>query len=361
MVQPKFTILSALAASFMMLTSAYADCLAGTCQEGPGKMAYSDGGVYEGNFKEGYRDGQGTYVWPNKTKYVGTWERGDQNGQGIFYDAEGKESFNGTWNHGQQIAMVKDAKGQMIATGCVSGNCQEGYGTYVYADGDKYEGGFKGGTRSGMGTFSWGSGIKYVGAWEAGNQNGQGTQYNPDGSVSYSGQWQNGKQVAANANGASAESKAQIASNVCVSGDCQNGIGKMSFPGLGTYEGAFKNGIREGQGTFVWDSGQKYTGAWSADNITGHGLITYADGRKFEGSFKDGTRMIGVFSWNDGSKYTGSFKDDRLGGLGVMQNADGSWYVGSYENDQRNGQGTQYKPDGSVDFAGTWKNDNKAS
>lgn len=342
---------------------ALADCVSGNCQDGFGKATYTDGGSYEGNFKEGYRHGQGTYTWANKVKYVGNWERGDQNGQGTSYGADGNVIFAGSWNHGQQLTVSANASvpGGSVTSGCISGNCQDGFGTYVFADGDKYEGAFRGGTREGMGTFTWPTGIKYVGQWKGGVQEGQGTQFNADGSVFFDGSWQAGKQVAAvNQQSPSGDAKASIAANSCVSGDCQSGTGKYVYAGIGTYEGSFKDGVRSGQGTFKWNEGHIYTGSWAADKMNGRGTITFSDGRKFDGVYKDGVRMVGNFIWVDGSRYSGSFKDDHLGGLGVLQNADGSWYIGSFENDRRNGQGTAYKADGTVDFVGNWKNDERA-
>ena len=114
--------LSSFAALLLGALPAFEDCVSGNCQDGIGKMTYTDGGEYEGSFKQGYRDGQGTYTWGNKTKYTGNWERGDQNGQGSLYDAEGKVTFAGTWNRGQQVAVALNAAGTPVQSGCVSGN-----------------------------------------------------------------------------------------------------------------------------------------------------------------------------------------------------------------------------------------------
>lgn len=41
---------------------------------GQGKQKYSDGGIYEGQFKDNARNGQGTITYPNNnTSYKGLW------------------------------------------------------------------------------------------------------------------------------------------------------------------------------------------------------------------------------------------------------------------------------------------------
>ena len=54
---------------------------------------YADGAWYDGEFKNDYRHGQGTFYWTNGTKYIGSWFDGDMHGEGIIYYNDGsKES-----------------------------------------------------------------------------------------------------------------------------------------------------------------------------------------------------------------------------------------------------------------------------
>ena len=48
---------------------------------------------------------------------------------------------------------------------CISGNCVNGYGTYTYADGDKYVGEWGNGKRNGQGTYTYADGGKKAGIW----------------------------------------------------------------------------------------------------------------------------------------------------------------------------------------------------
>ena len=45
-------------------------------------------------------------------------------------------------------------------------------------------------------------------------------------------------------------------------GDCVNNFSKKNYSN-GHYIGEFKNQNEDGQGTFVWNSGEKYTGGWN--------------------------------------------------------------------------------------------------
>ena len=81
-----------------------------------------------------------------------------------------------------------------IAPVCIQGNCDDGFGTYTWANGDKYVGEFEGGKYNGQGTLTHGlesdwAGDKYVGEFKDDNFNGQGTYTSADGTVR-SGLWE---------------------------------------------------------------------------------------------------------------------------------------------------------------------------
>ena len=77
---------------------------------------------------------------------------------------------------------------------CIKGDCNNGYGTYTYADGSKYAGEFKDGKKHGQGTYTYQSGSKYVGEFKDDKKHGQGTFTFASGKV-MKGVWKNGKLV----------------------------------------------------------------------------------------------------------------------------------------------------------------------
>ena len=51
---------------------------------------------------------------------------------------------------------------------CIEGDCNNGYGTYTFANGDKYVGEWKDGKQHGQGTFTGTDGTVMKGIWENG-------------------------------------------------------------------------------------------------------------------------------------------------------------------------------------------------
>ena len=58
---------------------------------------------------------------------------------------------------------------------CISGNCNDGQGTYTWTNGDKYVGEYQDDKRHGQGTAILASGDKYVGEYQDNKHHGQGT------------------------------------------------------------------------------------------------------------------------------------------------------------------------------------------
>lgn len=73
----------------------------------------------------------------------------DGNGSYLF---ENGDLYNGLWKKG----------------------IPNGYGVYEFANGDVYKGAWKSGLMEGRGTYRYTNGDKYIGAWKAGKMNGRG-------------------------------------------------------------------------------------------------------------------------------------------------------------------------------------------
>ena len=77
------------------------------------------------------------------------------------------------------------------------------------------------------------------------------------------------------------------------------------------YEGQVENGIPNGQGTITYPDGRKYVGEYKNGKIwNGQGTKTWTNGDMYEGEFKDGLQNgQGTYTWSDGRKYVGEWKD----------------------------------------------------
>lgn len=112
---------------------------------GKGKIFYSDGRYFEGNFVDGQRGGHGVFTWPNKCKYDGLWQ-----------------------------------------ADCVD------KGTYWYADGTRYEGQLDAEcSRNGYGVYFWLDGSRHEGEWVKNMRHGHGKYFDSKGLLLQEGEWQN--------------------------------------------------------------------------------------------------------------------------------------------------------------------------
>jgi len=104
----------------------------------------------------------------------------------------------------------------------------------------------------------------------------------------------------------------------CQEGDCEEGYGVYQWPNRDKYEGNFKNGKANGQGTCYFADGRKYVGNWKNGKRDGQGTFTRSDGRKYVGNWKnDKFEGQGTFTWTNGDKYVGYFKENQFDGQGA--------------------------------------------
>jgi hypothetical protein len=144
-------------------------CVSGDCVNGKGKMVYSNGNIYEGDFVSGKPEGHGTTNFANGSIYTGQFSNGRTDGQGVF--------------------KMKDGA---IYSGQFSQGLYHGKGKYNFPDGGIYDGNWVNGIREGQGKMTFADGGIYDGSWVNGKREGQGTYTTKDGSY-YSGEWKNNK------------------------------------------------------------------------------------------------------------------------------------------------------------------------
>lgn len=70
---------------------------------GLGYMRYKKGGFFHGYFKEGLRDGEGTFKYANGDIYSGFWKAGKKHGKGTYVFAKTKYEYKGDWKEGQIV------------------------------------------------------------------------------------------------------------------------------------------------------------------------------------------------------------------------------------------------------------------
>ncbi len=269
-----------------------------------------------------------------------------------------------------------------LSAQCITGDCQNGKGTYVYPSGAKYVGDFKDGEIHGVGICYYTNGSRYTGQWKHRYPEGKGTKTYPDG-TKFVGSWLKGQML--NEQGEILEdtwaAKGEVeddGTNIqtgCISGDCINGEGVFAYADGSKYEGAFSNGHLNGQGTFFYLNGDKYVGAFRNNYSHGKGVFFYADGTKTAGEWVEGefygenweslgqegcitgdcTNGTGTYIYKDGAaKYVGQFKDGLAAGRGICHYADGEYYDGFWENGSFNGLGVLNLKDGKK-VAGEWQ------
>ncbi|MDA9582793.1 trypsin-like peptidase domain-containing protein [Amylibacter sp.] len=361
-----------------------------------GSFTWSNGDKYLGDFKDGNRTGQGTYTYANGDKYIGRFNNNDMNGWGSFFYASGEiyiGAFKDNSPHGhgtRTFAPGSEWEGDKYV-GEHKNNMMHGQGTYTYASGEIQEGIFKDGKflyaqtktlpncpSSGdfhncFGTYTWANGNKYVGEWQNNKRNGQGINTWADGEK-YIGEWQNDKRNGqGNNTWANGEKHVGLYKN-----DLRHGQGTYRYANGDTYEGGYKNDDRDGQGTYTYANGRKEVGEFKNNALNGYATKYFANGTiDKQGIFKDDEFLyaqtktlpncpssgyfhncFGLFKYDNGDKYVGEWQNDKSHGQGTYTWADGEKYVGEWQNDQKHGQGTYIYSTGNK-YVGRYKNSKK--
>jgi hypothetical protein len=112
---------------------------------------------FEGEFKDGVRNGYGISISPDGKRYEGEWKDGKSNGHGVI-----------TWKNGKRF------EGEFTA------DKWNGHGVLTYASGNIIEGDWVNDVISHV-TKTWVNGDKYVGDWKDNLPNGKGFYKTHDG------------------------------------------------------------------------------------------------------------------------------------------------------------------------------------
>jgi hypothetical protein len=157
-----------------------------------------------GDFKNNLRHGIGICYFFNGTEYKGGWQFDKQHGSGVLTYTDGT-SRKGYWsdnmfrgNTGTDL-MTKTgdyptpiSKKNSSWEGCQSGDCQNGTGTFLFANGNQYTGGFQNGSPNGFGKIAFADGDSYEGEMQGGYMHGKGLMISSKGNI-VRGYWEKGR------------------------------------------------------------------------------------------------------------------------------------------------------------------------
>jgi len=231
--------------------SIYRGAMRGASLQGHGEYI-SKSFRYEGEFSDGLKQGEGTYVWENGDRYTGHFSADRPDGHGRYQFANGD-----TYEGDVQLGVIV------------------GRGTYTTKGGDVFEGSFAAGKPNGVGVYRFASGDRYEGEMVQGKMQGKGLYYT-----------KSGDRVQA----------------PFVDGKPQ-GKGIYYFANGDRYEGDLEAGALTGQGAYFYAAGMKYEGEIRAGQPQGKGVFWFADGTRFEGVFENGLQhAAGEIVKQDGTR-----------------------------------------------------------
>ncbi|KAL4444491.1 hypothetical protein ABPG74_016784 [Tetrahymena malaccensis] len=137
-------------------------------------------------------------------------------------------------------------------------------------------------------------------------------------------------------------------------GDVRYGKGIMTWQDGSKFEGYFKNSKANGRGRLVHANGEIYEGDWKDDKAHGYGVYTHLDGATYEGTWiNDLQEGDGIERWPDGSVYEGKYKEGKKHGTGLFTWADGSSYEGDFKSNNIEGHG-KYRWNDGKQYEGEW-------
>lgn len=159
---------------------------------GRGRFRVADGGVYEGEWRDGQESGHGVYraganeyegQWAEGALKRGTWRREGK----LYFEGEFVSLEHGFRPHG--LGTLYGADGKPVYTGGFVQGRRAGTGRELTEEGGVYTGEFAGDTRHGQGVLKGDQGDVYTGEWSLGLRSGRGEIVFGNGNGSFEGFW----------------------------------------------------------------------------------------------------------------------------------------------------------------------------
>ena len=171
----------------------------GLYRKGKGRLYKQDGSYQEGYWVGPRLHAHGRMIASNGDYYEGELKDGLRNGEGVFKSFDQRTEYRGSWANDLKYGRGTERKPDNSQyVGDFERNERTGKGKIILADGKEYEGGFLNGQYSGYGVHTWKDGRRYEGGWLNGKMHNFGKFVYPDGKT-YEGQYaddkKNGKGV----------------------------------------------------------------------------------------------------------------------------------------------------------------------
>jgi hypothetical protein len=210
----------------------------------------ADGGRYYGPLLNGRMQGPGRMEWDNGTVYEGEFANGLFEGQGRLAQSawtyRGEFRLGMQWGHGELVR----ADGS-VYRGEFERDELKGHGRFESTGGDVYEGEFDKSAFTGHGVLRRRDGSRYEGEFRHWQLEGPGAYTDPMGNV-YAGTFLNGELV---------------------------GKGKLTSKAGARYEGELSQWVPNGEGVMFLANGDVYRGRFAGGMFDGVGKMTYAKPR----------------------------------------------------------------------------------
>lgn len=278
-------------------------CISGNCHTGSGVFVYSSGARYIGVFDNGEREGLGICYYSDGSSYFGYWKNDRRHGEGILTEANGRKQ-KAEWRRGSlhevkaELAFQLPGNRKKPKTGCLSGDCKDGRGVYVFPDGTVYSGDFFNGNRHGFGECFFPGNVHYKGRWQSDLPDGNGIMVYSDDSEE-AGYWRRGELVAREGTLPVRENIKEVPLDPgCIKGNCENGTGVYVYSDKSRYEGTFRNGYPHGQGKIMYTNGDVYEGRLELGELHGRGKLIAGSGHTVEGYWEKGRYVQSITSEN---------------------------------------------------------------
>ena len=255
----------------------------------------SSQGHFKGYIKDNRPEGLGKMSYTDGSSYQGNWSNGAWNGEGLYVN--GKDSVYGLWANGKVQGDVIYRTSSLFFEGAFMDNSPIGEGILALSDGSFYSGIWLDGKRQGNGDMIFSNGDSYMGEWSDNKFNGFGIYKYVTENATYQGNWVDG---------------------------FQHGEGLYKSPQF-YYNGQWDKGWMDGDGVLVFNNGDKYEGTVHENFIDGIGCYTFTNGNRYEGEFVEGKMNgLGIFQFKKGDRFEGEFVDGKIYGDGTMYLVDGT-------------------------------------